>query len=789
MTGVSDKLLDRAALPPSQFQRQNPRVLIGPVLLPIAAAVAFVHHYGVPLGQITIYVGYLFFVIVLPGAILWHLLYRGEGDAHVRGARMPALEYLVCGAALGYAVELVSYASARAVGHPRLYLLAPITVVASAALWDLAQQKASWRRWRRSQHSDRSRARSWSVWAITAIVTYVIVWYSVRIFRTHPLNATRITDPDEMFHLALVGDLRHHFPATYPYVEYPGDLTYQWFVHAHMAASSWATGILPETLYRRFDPITLTVLAILGVAMLAVRVSGRLAAGPIAAVVLVLVGSFDVTGTAIGEASPEERFLQGLMLMHSPTQAFAYVLSIPVILLALDLVSSKHSQGRRWLLLLVTTLTVTGAKVAFLPLYVCGYVAAALSGVVGKRGQARRAWLAAGLTVVVIAASSWVLYRGDSQSLRMAPLQSADFYMARLGVAGGGTGGRLVFAASLLAMWTISGVGAVGLFLDKTTRWDPRTWFLVGSIAAGYGATFLLGHGGNSQLFFGRAAAPLVAIACAWGVVVLFDDASRRQILSAVGVATAAGLLLLAVRAVTEGLTQMSPLHGKLVETPLLRVWVNLPTLLAVVAMLLLARILLSDLTRGRCTLHLRVMVAFLVGLGLARTFAFVIGHVEPDPQAHKVTMYGTDGRQAALWLKAHSAPADRVLTNAHCGPVRPRKGKTCDARHFWMSALSERRFVIEGWAYTARSSSDWTAGFWGDRELLERNDKLFVAPDRERFHRFLADHPAKWMFVDVRYPADLEALMALPEVRLRFEAGDYRVLEVDSAQDGRRGR
>lgn len=735
---------------------------------------------GVSAAEIGTYGSYLALVILWPGALLWRVSYRWRRDGLLRTSYVPDLEDLACGFACGYVVELAAYVVARGVGMPRAYVTVPILV--GLGLSGLIVRERRRQTFQASTERDDGGAVSMGAvgrWAVGAILSFEAVWFTQRLFSTHPLNAVRITDPDEMFHRALVGDLRHHFPATYPYVEYPGDLTYQWFVHAHMAASSWATGIDVELLYRRFDPLTLTVVATLGVALLATRVAQTRVAAPLAVALLVLVGSFDITGTVIGEAATEDRFFYGLMLMHSPTQAFAYAISVPVILMVIDLLRCPLRWRPPWIVWTVLVTAIAGAKVAFLPLYVCGLLAAAVVAAISGDARWRRALVAAGLTIAVVVTSSWLLYRGDSQSLQWAPLQTADFFMARLGTGGGGTFGRAVFAVALLAMWTLPGVGAIALLVRRETRGDPSVWFLLAGAASGYGATFLLGHGGNSQLFFGRAGVPLLTIASAWGMSLLVQRASSRQRWAMLVAALTAGVMLLAVRAITEGMRTVSPVDGRMVESPALRVWVNLPTLLAIATLLFAVHVLVRDLTRGRVALSLGVALAFLLGLGLARSMAFLIGHGELEGKPYRYAYFGPDGRASATWLRDNSSADERVMTNAHCGPVRRNDVIPCDGRHFWMSALSERRFVIEGWAYTARSDSDWAAPYWGDPSLLRRNDRLLRQPTAAALKRFTERHDVGWIFLDLREPAAYEALLDIPGVSLGFRRGDYAVLRV----------
>lgn len=715
------------------------------------------------------YALYLTLVIWWPGCLLWHIITARQRDSELPAAAR-VLEVLCCGAALGFAVELVFYVSARAMGYPRLYVLGSFAVALALTAY----------RWTQRAHGVRPRAAwshsdTWAAMALVGIIAYLGAWVQRSLFQPLRLGGTGLVDPDEMFHLALVGELRHHFPATYPYVDYPGALTYQWFVHAHMAATSWTTGLDPEVLYRRLDPLVLAILATLGVAALAVRLSGNVWSGPLAASILVLIGSFDITGTTVGEAAVEERFLHGTVLMHSPTQTFAYVMTLPLLALSFALLRSSATPRVSWIALGLVSCAVAGVKVTFLPLYVCGFIA--VVALRWRTASASRAALAALLVVGVILTSSTVLYGADGQSLEFSPLQTAELYMSRLGASGASVVEKLVYSASLMAMWLVPASGAVGLMMEAETRRDPVAIWLLGAAASGYGATFLLGHGGNSQLYFGRAANVLVTLLGAWGLTVLFRSVPRRAIASSAIVAAAAGFALFIVRLVTESWRSPHLRGNELVETPVLRIWMNLPALVILVLLLLIIRLLVRDLTGGRRTITGRTIVVLLVGLGLARPIAFLGGHTEP-PRTVSYT-FPDEGRQAALWLRENSNPGDRIITNAHCGPTDPPEpGESCDSRHFWMSAISERRFLVEGWAYTARSGNVFD-DFWGNPKLLSSNDRLFTSPEDDRIQRFVRTYGGDWILLDGRYPAERERLDALVTLELRFAAGEYRVYEV----------
>ena len=513
--------------------------------------------------------------------------------------------------------------------------------------------------------------------------------------------------------------------------------------------------------------------------MLAWRLTRNSWAVPIAGAILVLVGSFDVTGAAVGEAAPEERFLQGLILMHSPTQTFAYVLVAPVAVLSVEALRRGVTvPPTTWAVLALCMTALAGAKVTFLPLVACGFAAAMGSALLRKRLEAfKNALLGLLLTVAIILVSSAVLYRGDSQTLGWAPLQSTQFFMRALGISGGGVMGEVLVTGALLAMWLVPCAGIIALVRDPNTRWDPRLWWLSGAVSSGYAATFLLGHVGNSQIYFGRAAAGFGAAASAWGLVFLFEHTSKRTVVLALVVAFTSGFAILCVRFATETWREPAPLDGEMVDSPVLRVWINLPILLGILLILMTVRVIRRDLSRGRRSLTLRTVVVLVVGLGLARSYAFLGGHLASRDAPSARMSFGGDGRAAATWLRNHADPDEYVLTNVHCGPAWSTPAK-CDARHFWMSAISERRFILEGWAYTP-SSGAWVGDFWGNKHFLETNDSLFTSPSVGKLSQFLRRHPAQWAILDIRQSPDIPGLVRLPGVSLEYINGNFRIFHL----------
>lgn len=140
------------------------------------------------------------------------------------------------------------------------------------------------------------------------------------------------------------------------------------------------------------------------------------------------------------------------------------------------------------------------------------------------------------------------------------------------------------------------------------------------------------------------------------------------------------------------------------------------------------------------------------------------------------------DGVAAARWLRDHSDTGDVVATNLHCRGLLHRP-EVCDARHFWVSGYSERRMVVEGWAYTQRATasamelgvSDRTVPFW-DQTLLALNDLAFSHPTPAVLAALQDQLGVRWLFADLT-GADSDALVRMAD--LRYREGTFAVYEL----------
>jgi hypothetical protein len=141
-----------------------------------------------------------------------------------------------------------------------------------------------------------------------------------------------------------------------------------------------------------------------------------------------------------------------------------------------------------------------------------------------------------------------------------------------------------------------------------------------------------------------------------------------------------------------------------------------------------------------------------------------------------------TDEVLAAQWLRDNTSPDDVAATNVHCFDKQTKD--RCMARSYWLPALSERRYVVESWAYTEETLvqiGQQTGGFaafpFDDPALLALNDSAFTAPTAEILARLRDEHGVRWLY------ADLGAGPVSPELdslaTLRFSNGHARVYEL----------
>lgn len=708
------------------------------------------------------------FGLTLPGFILWRL---------ASPFRHNLIEDVAAGSLVGVSILLLVYMAVAPLGLQQWAWLwaVPVLVVAVSV--------PTWRR-RVTSKVERP-VHPLTAWLI--VLACALPLYGTGRYRNlvpAPYTDARSNSPDMAFHQALAASAKYDFPLQAPYVS-GEQMDYHYFWHQFIAATSWATGVnLTDLVYT----IGWVPLLIAGTALI-FALTDRLApssrwAGPLAIAVA------SVGGTV--SAYPQAPLLsEGLMnyVWGSPTQNLGGALIVLLAIIGIDVLRGRSAPSD-WVMFVVIAAAASGSKATVLPLVICGLALVVFIRLCYGR-LSRAAVVIAAVLGGLFAASIVVVFGMHSSGLAVKPWVT----FAKIGIypliADPLPSGQLDHSA----MW-ISGItaclglilGSAGLLVLTGTaaRWfrDPGMIFLVGISIAGFSAMVLTDQPGTSQLYFHRTAVPVIAALAAAGVwMLVFWFADKRSDLvvlaSVVGGVGATAAARAIVKADAKPFRQAD---GSL--TGLIGPWVWTIGLLLLVAGVVTAGWKYGH-RRGRPS---RIALASFVLAGMgAGLFLPVQAMAEYKPvvlapQTDKQLLGPTTSQaEAAIWLRDHAAPGELIATNAHCA-MKNTIG--CDARHFWISALSERHVLLEGWAYT-NTLNDLVAGtgigpnslpFW-DQPRLQDNDIVFVAPTRDNLRVLREKYGVRWLYADPTQTIVSSTLNSL--ATLRFQASDALVYEL----------
>jgi hypothetical protein len=749
-----------------------------------AGSVALLLWTGVGVWDLLRFSAYVLGAIVVPGTLLWRAL-RG-------GAGLIAVD-LSAGAALGYALEVLAYIPARAVGLPLLVLVCPAAIIASFV---------GVPRLRRFWAGSGVRVPLWWGWALATVVGFVVIWSAASVFALHgltwPGNATPYVDMP--FQLALAGELKHHMPPQIPYLT--GEpLNYHWFVYSDLASTSWVTGIELQTLLYRLSLLPVLIAFTILIASLARTVTGAWWTGPAAAAatyVAVVPSLYAWTDSPATEGA----ILTGLWV--SPTQTFGALLFVPVVLLLVELLrpgdKARERSGGRLILLAIFLAAVAGGKATFLPILLGALFLVGIADLLVTRRLNRVVLAAAGLTAVCTAFAQLVLFGGASGGLVVRPLATVNVMavasttqLARLGtpLLSVGTLAALVIC---LACWLLGWAGVIGLGARRRYA-DRAIMLLVGLALAGVGAAVIIFfHPSGSQIYFFESARPYLAVAAVAGfanVLPPLRSLSRRAWWALAAAASVGVLGVFVIRELGPGRVPTVARYGVAGAVALLSLPYVAAAALAVAVGLAVAR-----LSRGRPALRGLAFGAALVvlaAMSLPDAVARIVptaGHgvryalrIAPSPAAANANPKAIPegGVEAARWLRDHSSPDDLVATNTHCHGV---PAPNCDSRNFWVSAYTERRVLIEGWDYTgtmyavsaAKHLPHIKTPYW-DPALLAANDAAFTSPSADTIGKLRDQYGVSWLLVDTRISTPPAALAQF--ATLRYRSGLFDVYSI----------
>jgi hypothetical protein len=719
--------------------------------------------------DVLVFSGYLAAFLTLPGTLLWRRLGPDRGR--------PFFEDAVLGTVTGLALELPVYLLGRAVGAPWLVVAVPVVALGYAV--GSRDGRSLWYHGRRTPPG-------WA-WAIAAVLGCAMLQVARGVWSARPVTALRSPYIDEPFHVALAAELKHHMPPESPWVD-GVPLFYHWLVYGHLASASTVTGVEPVVLLRGLSISLFVALTILGLAAGVSRLTNRAWPGLLAAALLALGGAPDIFGwTPMAAPFGGVRYSLELPFL-SPTHAFATALAVPLLVLLVEAMRDNRVTWQSWAAIALLMVAVSGAKSSTLPPLLAGLLFATVTQALLRTGRARIPLLLLTTATAVFLLAQRVFYGGNTRSLEVAPLDTARWIAEGRGLTT--TTGDVPFGVEIIVAGTfvvallLSGIGIVGLATSRGWRLGEHQ-FLVGAMAAAVGAVFTFGHPGKAQMYFLNGAAPVLVMLSVLGISRLVVDGLERRragVLLGAGLAGALASVLVAVLSTNRPPRPGDDPVGEAVRTLLL------PQVVAVAVLGLLALgMVMAARRRGWSgALALAFATSMLLGLSFVRTAGMVAQLLDPSAEpAAPSSLIGRGGVEAARFLRDHSDPDELVATNAHCaGLPRP----DCDRRNFWIAGYTERRVLVEGWAYIAPEvvgvestpqSNSSKSEFW-DLQRLTDNDAAFIDPTAESVGLLADEYDVRWLFVDKRFRHDLRGLKAVAD--LRFQSGRYAVFEVRQA-------
>jgi hypothetical protein len=675
------------------------------------------------------YVMYVAWGLVLPGTLVYRAL---------RGTPRSLVDDVAVGTVVGFTLELPAWAGCVGTGHGDLLWLWPFAVVVPFVAVPRLR-----RHWRPGGYTRPSLAWSWSVAAIVlAVLGYVAFAY---LYGPPPVPTSGDHGyfMDLPYLLSLVGEAKHHFPLVQPQVS-AEPLYYHWFAYAHEAASSLISGVDTPVVFYRFAVPLFCVVSVVALAVVGWRVSGQPWVGVVAAALMFLVAEFSV-----GTVAPTfgNVFLRGVWSSHS--QAFSYMFVPVVVALVADRLSgtegSRLPWGRGgWVLLTILCFACAGVRSTIPPVLIGGLAVAGVVQLVRRR--LRRRWLA--VLVPVLGAQLFatvVLFGGTSNGLDPRPFDAFAPLMAS-------PGPRplwkavVLFAVVCLAYLVYMTIRLAAV--PAIPRWGAPEWFLLGTFAAGLGATLMLSHPAWGQVNFIRTSFVCGALLSATGYVTFVQrrGTAPRLVAAFVGVAVLVAGTVFGTLVLLRGSEHGDRFHA------LEPVYLDLAGFAAVLAV----GALLWPLVRRQWTV-LRgsgpvLVLTVVIGAGLPGTVWEACNVKECGAAAYPAdsTVVTADRFAAARWLRANSGTGDIVATNHRCDD-------TCRGNlDFWLEAYAERRLLVGNWGYAPRSIAEDARGnkalatspFWNLAELAT-NDATFYAPDRSTVDTMRRRYHVRWLVVD----------------------------------------
>ncbi len=686
---------------------------------------------GVPPSVVALYAAYFLVFILAPGVVV----------AAVCGASQRGLAHLIAiGLAVGYTLELLAFWITAVANQRGLFIAYPAMVLGPALIYRLAgpSRRRGWRPSLGRVH-----------WSAIAVAAAVIVAIVASAYAETPLpgHARHAYFADVAYHISLAADAKNHWPIVMPWIV--GEpLHYHWFLYGHLAAASQVTGIQIPILLLRIDLPVLLLVTCLEIVVLSSLLSRRRFVGALSLLFCLILEGLSLDPKLL---APFNNYLFE-DFYRSPTFLYGIPLFLAALIVGVGLLEARTASNRAgpWALFALLLVGCTGAKVTILPILVGGTILLLAWELLSRRAP-RAVWGLLGACTVGLVGSYFAIYSGGGLGLHLAPLEfvSSTLPAQALDAAFPNAVGLPLRVVEFLLWGSAMFVTLIGIPLAVSAGWPlslGAKWVLW-IFTASLGCTLSVNELGQSGIYFLQYGLISVGVLSASALVEWWSrqiprwHAARYALLLGCAGATALGLLLL--QAPTQRLLRLPLLTAE-----------AMPYLL-----LALALGLLHGVSRGRrfsssgtrfAVLLLLVPASFNTVFTMTTTIRGRLVNQGPpgysaDAGLRLVTPQLLDG---LVWLRDNTSTNTLVAVNNHF-----RDRGHADARMFVYSAFSERRFLVETWAWTpeslslqARTGIDSPNPF---PSLSAVNDSAFASADAQSLGLLRTKYNIRYLFID----------------------------------------
>jgi hypothetical protein len=309
---------------------------------------------GYEFGTLLRYAGYVGFYVLLPGAVVMHLVNRGP---------LSLVALLALAVPTGFAVEIFAYLACAALDAKPAYAWSPLLWLAAAA----------WLRWRYRSPLVRVRLaanHAGVALALAGAFLATVIMAISQMFAEAPLAQglpTRAIFHDWVYLVSRAAVIKNAWPLDDPSLS-GTPLQYHYFMMVHAAAVSRTTDVEISTVMLRLLYLPLGAVLVAQVFMLGRIVSRSPWGGVIAALLVVMASEMSFAGS-YGE--PMFLGLFARWLFVSPTFFFGLIYCGALLLAVARCVKRRECGARDYIWLLLLGTAGTGAKGTVLPVLIC----------------------------------------------------------------------------------------------------------------------------------------------------------------------------------------------------------------------------------------------------------------------------------------------------------------------------------------------------------------------------------------------------------------------------------